>query len=201
MNDIGLLICDLDKTTGVARQQNISYIEVKDIEIANTRLGIYYRTVTATTNTGFRVSNVTFNNINCDPVMTAINSAPNKETEISTQLAAIKGNLQTIGGAVDGGVNEYVFPAAIFIGGQTAGNQTVSGTHITVLTELEVYNCQFNEAIAGVMSVFYWPFVSNGGSNIWRQLANNLLVNTVLFPLKESSLKIDMAHMPQPRSC
>ncbi|MFZ4581905.1 MAG: T9SS type A sorting domain-containing protein, partial [Paludibacter sp.] len=88
-----------------------------------------------------------------------------------------KGNLQTIGGAVDGGVNEYVFPAAIFIGGQTAGNQTVSGTHITVLTELEVYNCQFNEAIAGVMSVFYWPFVSNGGSNIWRQLVNKVKLN------------------------
>jgi len=173
-NDIGLLICDLDKTTGTARMQDISYIEVRDIEISNTRLGIYYRTVTGTTNTGFRVSNVTFNNINCDPVMTAINSASNKDTEISNQLAAVKGNLQTIAGAADGGVREYVFPAAIFIGGQTMGNQTVSGTHTTVLTELEVYNCQFNEAIAGLMTVFYWPFISGGGSNIWRQLVNKV---------------------------
>ena len=176
-NDIGLLICDLDKTSGTAKMQNISYIEVKDIEISNTRLGIYYRVVTGTTNTGFRVSNVTFNNINCDPVMIAINSASNKDTEISNQLAAVKGNLQTINGAADGGVREYVFPAAIFIGGQTFGNQTVSGTHTTVLTELEVYNCQFNEAIAGVMSVFYWPFVSNGGANIWRQLVNKVKLN------------------------
>ena len=176
-NDIGLLICDLDKTSGIAKQQNISYIEVKDIEISNTRLGIYYRSITGTTNTGFRVSNVTFNNINCDPVMIAINSASNKDTEISNQLAAVKGNLQTITGAADGGVREYIFPAAIFIGGQTQGNQTVTGTHTTVLNELEVYNCQFNEAIAGVMSVFYWPFISGGGSNIWRQLVNKVKLN------------------------
>jgi len=173
-NDIGLLICDLDKTSGAAKQQNISYIEVKDIEISNTRLGIYYRTVTGTTNTGFRVSNVTFNNINCDPVMTAINSASDKNAEISSQLAAVKGNLQTIGGAADGGVREYLFPAAIFVGGQTQGNQTVTGTHTTVLNEWEINNCQFNEAIAGAMSVFYWPFISGGGSNIWRQLVNKV---------------------------
>ncbi|MFZ4726482.1 MAG: hypothetical protein ACOYMD_13690, partial [Paludibacter sp.] len=176
-NDIGLLICDLDKTSGTAKMQSISYIEVKDLEISNTRLGIYYRTVTGTTNTGFRVSNVTFNNINCDPVMTAINSASNKDTEISNQLAAVKGNLQTISGVADGGVREYVFPAAIFIGGQTFGTQTITGNHTTVLTELEVYNCQFNEAIAGVMSVFYWPFISGGGSNIWRQLVNKVKMN------------------------
>lgn len=175
-NDIGLLICDLDKTSGTAKQQIMNYIEVKDIEIANTRLGIYYRDVTSTQNTGFRVSNVTFNNINCDAVMTAINSASDKNAAISTQLSAIKGNLQTLNGAADGGAYEYIFPAAIFIGGQTIGNQTVSGNHTTVLSELEVYDCQFNEAIAGVMSVFYWPFVSGGGANIWRQLINKVKI-------------------------
>lgn len=176
VNDIGLLICDLDKTTATTKQQVMNYIEIKDIEIANTRLGIYYRNVTSTQNTGFRVSNVTFNNINCDAVMTAINTASDKNAAINSQLAAIKGNLQTLNGAADGGAYEYIFPAAIFIGGQTFGNQTVSGNHTTVLTEFEVYDCQFNEAIAGIMSVFYWPFVSGGGSNIWRQLVNKVKI-------------------------
>ena len=177
MNDpdnIAILICDLDKTTGVARQQNISFIEIKDIEISNTRLGIYYRCITGTENTGFRVSNVTFNNINCDPVMMAINTATDKNTEIGLQLAAVKGNLETIHSKSDGGVREYIFPAAIFIGGQTFGNQTVTGNHTTVLTELEVSDCEFNEAIAGVMSVFYWPFISGGGANVWRQLIHKV---------------------------
>ncbi len=176
-DDIGLLITDLDKTSGVAKQQPMNYIEIKELEISNTRLGIYYRTVAGTQNTGFRVSNVTFNNINCDPVMIAINTATDKNAAISSQLAAVKGNLQTINGSADGGSNEYVFPTAIFIGGQTFGNQTVTGNHTTVLSDFEVYDCQFNEAIAGVMSVFYWPFVSGGGSNIWRQLVNKVKIN------------------------
>jgi len=172
VNDIGLLICDLDKTSGTARQQNISYVEVKDIEIANTRLGIYYRSITSSTNTGFRVNNVTFNNINCDAVMSAINNATDKNAEITTQLSAIKGNLETLTGDADGGVREYIFPAAIFIGGQTASNQRVSvpANQRTVLTEFEVTNCVMNEAIAGVMSWFYWPFATGMGTDAWRQI-------------------------------
>ncbi|MDD3077600.1 MAG: T9SS type A sorting domain-containing protein [Paludibacter sp.] len=176
-NDIGLLICDLDKTTGVARQQEMNYIEVKNIEISNTRLGIYYRNFTVTQNTGFRVSNVVFNNINCDAVMTAINSALDKNAAISAYLSLRKGNLQTVNGENDGGGYEYVFPAAIFIGGQTVNNQTVSGNHTTALTEFEVNNCEFNEAIVGVMSVFYWPFAAGGGSGIWRQLINKVKIS------------------------
>ncbi|RZK60774.1 MAG: right-handed parallel beta-helix repeat-containing protein [Pedobacter sp.] len=174
VNDIGLLICDLDKTSGTTRSQSISYIKVQNLEIANTRLGIYYRSVTGTTNTGFFVNNVTFTNINCDPVMSAINSAPNKDAEIGVQLANIKGNLETVTGSSDGGVREYIFPAGIFVGGQTLGGQTISGSHTTVLTEFEVSNCQFNEAIAGVMSVFYWPVINTDGANIWQQLVNKV---------------------------
>ena len=97
-DDIAILICDLDKTSGTAKKQSISYIGIKEIEIANTRLGIYYRTVMSTSNTGFRVSNVIFNNINCDEVMAACNAGTNKDlkhAEISRQVGAIKGNLQT----------------------------------------------------------------------------------------------------------
>lgn len=180
-NDIGLLICDLDKTSGTARQQNISYIEVKDIEIANTRLGIYYRTITGSTNTGFRVNNVTFNNINCDAVMSTINNATDKNAEITTQLSAVKGNLETLNGATDGGAGEYIFPAAIFIGGQTATNQRVSvpSSQRTVLTEFEVTNCVMNEAIAGVMSWFYWPFASGMGTDAWRQIVYKVKLQNI----------------------
>lgn len=173
-NDIGLLICDLDKTTGTAKQQSISYIKIQNLEISNTRLGIYYRSITGTTNTGFVVDNVTFNNINCDPVMTAINNSSNKNAEITSQLLAPKGNLQTLTGETNGGEREYIFPAAIFVGGITQINQTISGNHTTVLTEWQVSNCEFNEAIAGIMSVFYWPVSNTDGANIWRQLVHKV---------------------------
>ena len=176
-DDIGILICDLDRTSGMVRQQNISYIEIKGLEISNTRLGIYYRAITSTINTGFRVKDVIFNNINCDPVMTAINSAPDKNAEITAQLAAVKGNLGPIDTYSSGGAYEYIFPAAIFIGGKTFGPQRVNGNHITILTELEVSDCEFNEAIAGLMSVFYWPFVSGDGANVWRQLIYKVKLN------------------------
>ena len=174
VNDIALLICDLDKTSGIIRSQSISYIKIQNLEIANTRLGIFYRSVTGTVNTGFKVNNVTFNNINCDPVMTAINTAPNKNAEISTQLASVKGNLETTTGNANGGVREYIFPAGIMVGGQTFAGQTISGANTTVLTEWEVSNCQFNEAIAGVMSVFYWPIINTDGANIWQQLIHKV---------------------------
>jgi hypothetical protein len=179
VNDIGVLICDLDKTSGSVKSQPISYIKIQNLEIANTRLGIYYRSITGTTNTGFKVNNVTFNNINCDPVMTAVNSAPDKNAEITTQLFAVKGNLETIGGSSDGGVREYIFPAGIFIGGKTLANQTISGNHTTVLSELEVSNCDFNEAIAGVMSVFYWPVVSSDGANIWQKVVSKVKITNI----------------------
>lgn len=179
VNDIALLICDLDKTSGITRPQPISYIKIQNLEIANTRMGIYYRSVTGTVNTGFKVNNVTFNNINCDPVMTAINTAPDKNAEISTQLANIKGNLETTTGSNNGGIREYIFPAGIFVGGQTFGGQTISGAHTTILTEWEVSNCQFNEAIAGVMSVFYWPILNTDGANIWQQLVHKVKLTNI----------------------
>lgn len=178
-NDIAILICDLDKTKGEAKVQNISYIEIKDLEIFNTRLGIYYRSIMGTKNTGFRVSNVIFKNINCDEVMAACNAGTDKDKknkEIGIQLGVAKGNLQTRHGETDGGRKEYIFPAAIFIGGKTLGNQQVNGTNTTVLSELEVTDCQFNEVIAGVMSTFYWPFNSGDGSNVWRQLIHKVKI-------------------------
>ena len=175
-DDVAILICDLDKTTGTPRPQNISYIEITDLEISNTRLGIYYRSIKGTENTGFRVSNVIFNNINCDEVMKAINTAADKNAEISSQLDAVKGNLETVNNNSGGGGREYVFPAAIFVGGKTFRNQTVNGNHTTVLKEFEVLDCEFNEAIAGVMSVFYWPFVPGDGANAWRQLVHKVKI-------------------------
>lgn len=176
-DDIAILLCDLDKTSGTAKTIKISYIQISDLEIANTRLGIYYRCITGTQNTGFRVKNITFNNINCDEVMAACNAGTDKNlkhAEISRQVAAVKGNLQTSTSNTGGGSNEYIFPAGIFVGGKIATNQRVSGSHITVLTEFEVSDCVFNEAIAGVMSVFYWPFTSGMGADAWRQIINKV---------------------------
>ena len=179
VHDIAVLISDLDKTSGTARSQSISYIKIQNLEIANTRLGIYYRSITGTTNTGFAVNNVIFNNINCDPVMSAINFAPDKQAEIGTQLSSIKGNLETVSGSSDGGAGEYIFPSGIFVGGKTFGGQTISGNHTTVLTEWEVSNCQFNEAINGVMSTFYWPIANTDGANIWQQLIHKVKLTNI----------------------
>lgn len=178
-DDIAILICDLDKTTGEAKAQPISYIEIKDLEIENTRLGIYYRSVMNTSNIGFRVSNVIFNNINCDEVMIPCNAGTDKHLknrQISLQLKVPKGNLQTVCENFNGGINEFIFPAAIFVGGKTLDRQLVNGSHSTVLSEFEVTNCQFNEAIAGVMSFFYWPFRQNDGANAWRQIVSKVRI-------------------------
>jgi hypothetical protein len=179
-DDIAILISDIDKTSGSVRTQMNSFIEINGIEIANTRLGIYYRSVKNTENTGFTVRNVTFNNINCDEVMLACNQGTDgaaKNAEISRQLGLAKGNLiDQYGNTGAGGQNEYIFPAAIFVGGKTFSNQTVSGNHTTVLTEFKVENCEFNECIAGVMSVFYWPNISGTGANAWRQLINKVSI-------------------------
>jgi len=179
-DDIALLICDLDKSAGFARPQNISYIQIQDLEIANTRMGIFYRSITGTVNTGFMVSNCTFNNINCDEVMLACNAGTDKtvkHTEISNQLKAVKGNLPTANSTTGGGSYEYIFPAAIFVGGQTFGPQTVSGNHTTILSEFEVSNCQFNDVCASISSSFYFPLIGdNNGSNVWRQLIHKVKI-------------------------
>lgn len=178
-DDIAILITDIDKSSGQVRTQVNNFIEIKDIEIANTRLGIYFRSVKYTENTGFTVRNVTFTNINCDEVMAACNAGTDlavKNSVISNQLAAAKGNLIDQYGNAGGGKNEYIFPAAIFVGGKTLSNQTITGSHTTVLTEFTVDNCEFNECIAGVMSVFYWPFISTVGDNAWRQIINKIRI-------------------------
>jgi hypothetical protein len=180
-DDIAILISDLDKTTATARSQNISYIQIQDLEIANTRLGIYYRSIMGTVNTGFRVSNCTFNNINCDEVMIACNTGADraaKHIEINNQLKAVKGNLATAYSTTGGGVYEYIFPSAIFIGGQTFGPQTVSGNHTTILSEFEVSNCSFNDVCASISTSFYFPLIgNNNGSNVWRQLIHKVKIS------------------------
>ena len=183
-DDIAILISDLDKTTATARSQNISYIQIQDLEIANTRMGIYYRSITGTVNTGFRVLNCTFNNINCDEVLGAINAGnvlAVKLAEIDKQLKAIKGNLPTAYTTSGGGSYEYIFPSAIFIGGQTFGPQTVAGNHTTVLTEFEVADCQFIEAAESIGTSFYFPFIAdNNGANVWRQLINKVKISNCI---------------------
>lgn len=178
-DDIAILISDIDKTSGVVKTQNNSFIEIRDLEIANTRLGIYYRSVKYTENTGFTVRNVTFTNINCDEVIFACNQGTDgeaKNAEITRQLAIAKGNLLDQNGNPGGGKYEYIFPAAIFVGGKTYANQTITGTHTTVLTEFIVEDCVFDECMAGVMSVFYWPVTPAAGANAWRQVVNKVKV-------------------------
>lgn len=178
-DDIAVLISDIDKTSGIVKTQVNSFIEINDIEIANTRLGIYYRSVKNTENTGFTVRNVTFTNINCDEVIFACNQGTDiavKNAEITKQLAVAKGNLLDPNGNTGGGKYEYIFPAAIFVGGKTYANQTITGNHTTVLTEFIVKDCVFDECMAGVMSVFYWPVSPGAGANAWRQVVNKVKV-------------------------
>jgi uncharacterized protein YjdB len=177
-NDIALLITDLDKTTGTARAQKMDYIEVDGLEIANSRLGIYYRSIMRTENTGFKVRNMTFTNITCDAMMRRVNFGTNRDAKhavINQIMQTPKGNLESITGNT-GGINEYIFPAAIFVGGQTLTPQKVNGIHTTILTEFEVDNCTFNEIIAGIQSIFYFPFSEGKGEELWRQLIHKIRI-------------------------
>jgi uncharacterized protein YjdB len=177
-NDIALLITDLDKTSGTARAQKMDYMEVDGLEIANTRLGIYYRSIMRTENTGFKVRNMTFTNITCDAMMRRVNFGTSREAKhavINQIMQTPKGNLESITGNM-GGINEYIFPAAIFVGGQTLAPQKVNGIHTTILTEFEVDNCTFNEIIAGIQSIFYFPFSEGKGEELWRQLIHKIRI-------------------------
>lgn len=180
-NDIALLITDLDKTTGTARAQKMDYIEVDGLEIANTRMGIYYRSVMRTENTGFKVHNMTFTNITCDAMMRRVNFGTNRDAKhavINQIMQTPKGNLESVTGNT-GGINEYIFPTAIFVGGQTLTPQKVNGIHTTILTEFEVDSCVFNEIIAGVQSIFYFPFSEGKGDELWRQLIHKIRITNL----------------------
>lgn len=175
-DDIAMLISDLFVNNGKRQAVSTSYIVVDGLEIADTRMGIYYRNVMRSSNTGFKLLNTTFTNIHCDDLLSFI-TIPTEEPEdnVVKDIKTGKGNLPAANDGQQGGAYEYVFPAALFIGGRIE-QQTVDGAKKSVLKELEVDNCTFDDVFTGVMSWFYWPFPSGNPDALWCYIIDKIRI-------------------------
>lgn len=173
-DDIGILITDWQQNTQT--RTNINYITVENLCIENTRLGIYYRVFTGTENRGFTVKNTDFKNITCDAVLKRVmdvkDAGGNVTAAIDAEVQKNKGALPELNGT-GGGVNEYIFPAAVFVGGVT-GPMSVSGSHSTYLDGWIVEGCNFENVTAGIMSWFYYPHTAGNSSDVWRNIVKNI---------------------------
>ena len=173
-DDIAVLVSDWQPNSQT--RVNINYITIENLCIKNTRLGIYYRVFTGTENKGFTVKNTEFYNITCDSVLERVmnvkNAGGDVNAAISAEVLKAKGNLPVLNGT-GGGVNEYIFPAAIFVGGVT-GPMSVSGPHATYLDGWIVENCKFDNVTTGIMSWFYYPHTAGNSSEVWRNIVRNI---------------------------
>lgn len=219
-NDIAVLVKDFYEKDGKVEKVNIRYIKIHDLNIEDTRMGIFVRTY-ATNNDGNNmhvdISDCTFHNIDSVEVMEELNKfveeleAANPQPspdypedplafdtavsqtigqEMSKKIAALlneeKGNLPSLKNGVyketGGGASEYIFPAAIFVGGKkdpiTPDKPESIAAAKPALQYLSVSNCEMNECIAGVMSWFY-AYNGTVGSNGWRESLKNVKIGDV----------------------
>lgn len=218
VDDIALLVKDFYYDGSKVVKQPIQYIRIHDLNIEDTRMGIYIR-VYATNNDGtnrnVEISDCTFNNIDSVEVMEELNKFVEQverenpqpptydpvtgngfdidvqekigdtiQKKITELLNRTKGNLPKItqsgkdwGNYQEdaGGGAEYIFPAAVFVGGKKDPIQPelrpddVANAK-PALQYLSVENCEMNECIAGVMGWFYAYNGTRGGNTSWRKV-------------------------------
>lgn len=219
-DDIAVLVKDFYYDGSKVVKENMRYIRISDLNIEDTRMGIYVRTYLTNNdgqNRNIEISDCTFHNIDSVEVMEELNKfveeveamnpqpSPNYPddpyafdsnvaskigTTISEKIAALlnepKGDLPYIQNGeykeTGGGASEYIFPAAVFVGGdkdpiQPEKPETVENAK-PALQYFSVENCEMDECIAGVMS---WYYAYNGtvGSNGWRETLKYVRVQDV----------------------
>jgi len=164
-DDIGVLFED---TLSISRPSDsssfaLNYIHLDQIDIRNSRLGIYVRLLTFAPNVGLKITGCDFTNINCDEVLqnVTVTDEAERDNKISQELAMPKGRLASFDNNSPSGEYEYIFPAAIFIGGKCVPVTNNNPAIKPRLSELVVDSCVFDDVTTGVMSVFYWPNVGD----------------------------------------
>lgn len=227
VDDIAVLIKDFYYDGSKVVKQPIRYIRIHDLNIEDTRMGIYIR-VYATNNDGsnrnVEIYDCTFNNIDSVEVMEELNKfveqverenpqPPTYDPEtgngfdikvqekigdtvqkkITELLNRTKGNLPKVTQSGDdwvnyqenaGGGSEYIFPAAVFVGGKKDPIQPelrpddVANAK-PALQYLSVENCEMNECIAGVMGWFYAYNGTRGGNTSWREALQNIRLTDI----------------------
>lgn len=171
-DDIGLLYQDIISVMPISSP--IGYIHFENLDIRNTRLGIYVRQITTRGAQGVKITNCDFSNINCSPVMTEIGKT---DADIPGELRMAKGNLPFFNGSsyvsTGGGSNEYLFPTAVMIGG-ISRQATASGGYPSqsMLSDIIIRNCVFEKSINGIMS---WMYLYNDGT--YKDTTKNWIVD------------------------
>lgn len=162
-DDIAIL-CD-DGNSG------LDYIWIDGLAIKNSCLGIYFRYDQSTDNRGIRVTDCVFENINCHDLMTEA------LTDISF-LAAQKAGLDNGGGAY-----EYIWPAAINIGGRPKlplASVKINGVCApsTVVSDIEIENCNFDSCVVAIGANCY-NYHYGTGENQFREYTKNWSVKNI----------------------
>lgn len=171
-DDIGLLYQDIISVSPISSP--IGYAQFENLDIRNTRLGIYIRQVLSRGAVGLKVTNCDFSNINSTPVMTELAKT---DANIPGELSMTKGNLPYFNGsayvATGGGSNEYLFPTAVMVGG--ISQQATSGGGYpsnSMLSDITVKNCVFEKSINGLLS---WMYLYNDGT--YKESTKNWIVD------------------------
>lgn len=209
-DDIGVVVKDFYGQEGeIPVKISPEYISFSNLSIKNTRLGIYIR-LYETSNDGsakfIQIANCEFDMMDDPGMFEEMNkfteevesryngfSPENQKAigqEIGDKIGALlneeKGNLPSVVAgtyrATGGGASEYIFPAAIFVGGRKKGITYDDSSSISsakpALQYLTVTDCVMSECPAGVMSWFY-GYNGTTGANSWRDTLKYVNIENV----------------------
>ncbi|MBO4422845.1 MAG: hypothetical protein J5879_05365 [Clostridia bacterium] len=144
--------------------EGLCYIWIDGIDVRNSTLGVYFRFAKSTENRGIRVSNCRFTNINCPDLM---NEALTDLSWLGAERAGLDG----------GGAYEYIWPAAINVGGRPP--LPLSATEIPgvcapscVVSGIEICDCEFISCVVGVGANCY-NYHYGMGENQFRGYTKN----------------------------
>ncbi len=171
-DDVAVLVSDI--TSPHAGDCGFAYIWLDNLHISHTCLGIYVRAAVSERNTGVRITNCRFTDINCPELM--------EEALTSTAwLAEEKGQLPTLrDGQVfptGGGAYEYIWPTAINFGGRPAvpmsAIEVPGRAEPTVrVTGIEMYQNEFDGCVVAVGANTYAIHYGTGPDQCFTYTTN-----------------------------
>lgn len=171
-DDICIVAQDL-YYNGTVINNTLNYLHIDNINMTNSRVGVYFRYLISTQNAGAKVTNCTFTNMVQDSVMNSITTASN----IPIELAMAKGNLDnfTTGySPTGGGGDEYLWPSAVTIGGRSAQVNANSPATFTKVSEVVIKNSMMNNCVDGLNAIFYLCQSSPAQGGAFKGLIKNI---------------------------
>lgn len=145
-DDICVVVQDL--VSAPPYNVGLNYIHIDNLVLSDSRIGLYIRAAVSTGNRGIRVTDCLFENMDCEPVMSAMLDSGS----IAAELNMAKGDLDMFASSYQsqgGGGAEYVWPAAIVLGGRR-GLASPTSFH-----DISLDNLRFEGCITGVLAYFY----------------------------------------------